>query len=78
MILNKKPLVSIIINCYNGSKYLSHTIESILNQTYTNFEVIFWDNKSTDNSKEIFKKRAYFYSNCQSYFAKGFEDIKKK
>lgn len=55
MILDKKPLVSIIINCYNGSKYLSHTIESILNQTYTNFEVIFWDNKSTDNSKEIFK-----------------------
>jgi S1-C subfamily serine protease len=29
-------------------------------------------------SKEIFNKRAYFYSNCQSYFAKGFEDIKKK
>ena len=50
-----KPLVSIIINCYNGEKYLNEAIDSIINQTYTNWEVIFWDNCSTDNSALIAK-----------------------
>ena len=47
------PLVSIIINCYNGEKYLSQTLDSVLKQTYKNWELIFWDNKSTDKSKKI-------------------------
>ena len=51
-----KPLVSIIMNCYNGSKYLDEALQSIINQTYKNWELIFWDNLSNDNSKEIFKK----------------------
>ena len=50
------PLLSIIINCFNGEKYLSECLKSILNQTYQDYEVIFWDNKSTDNSKNIFLK----------------------
>ena len=50
------PLLSIIINCFNGEKYLSECLKSILHQTYENYEVIFWDNKSTDNSKNIFFK----------------------
>tara|TARA_Y100001970_G_scaffold293827_1_gene443572 strand:- start:8773 stop:9708 length:936 start_codon:yes stop_codon:yes gene_type:complete len=49
------PLVSIIINCFNGEKYLKETIQSIYNQTYENWEIIFWDNLSTDNSKKIAK-----------------------
>lgn len=49
------PLVSIIVNCYNGEKFLRKCLESILNQTYKNWEVIFWDNASTDNSQKIFK-----------------------
>ena len=40
--MEDKPLVSIIVNCYNGEKYLRETIDSILNQTYHNYEVIFW------------------------------------
>ncbi len=48
-------LVSIILNCYNGEKYLKHSLSSIKNQTYKNWELIFWDNRSTDNSKEILK-----------------------
>ena len=52
----KNPLVSIIVNCFNGEKYLVQALESILNQTYKNWEVIFWDNQSTDNSKKIFLK----------------------
>ena len=47
-------LISIIVNCYNGEKYLKQTLESIQKQNYTNWELIFWDNQSTDNSKAIF------------------------
>tara|TARA_Y100000590_G_scaffold373707_1_gene437677 strand:- start:1077 stop:1979 length:903 start_codon:yes stop_codon:yes gene_type:complete len=49
-----KPLVSIIVNCFNGEKFLKEALASISNQTYNNWELIFWDNKSTDNSKKIF------------------------
>ena len=52
----KLPLVSIIVNCHNGQKYLSECIRSILNQTYKNFEIIFWDNFSTDESSKIIDK----------------------
>ena len=48
-----KPLVSIIINCYNSDKYIKQTIDSVLTQTYDNWEVIFYDNASTDDTKEI-------------------------
>ena len=47
--------VSIIINCYNGEQYLKEAIESVRSQTYQNFELILWDNLSTDRSAEIFK-----------------------
>lgn len=45
--------VSIIMPVYNAEKYLNEAIESILNQTYTNFELILINDASTDNSKEI-------------------------
>lgn len=51
----KLPLVSVIINCYNGGKYLRQAIESVLYQSYKNFEIIFWDNQSTDESAKIVK-----------------------
>ena len=49
----KSPLVSVIVNCHNGQKYLSECIKSILNQTYKNLEIIFWNNFSNDNSLQI-------------------------
>jgi len=52
---NKEKLVSIILNCFNGEQYLKEALNSIKNQTYKNWELIFWDNKSTDKSKQIFK-----------------------
>ena len=62
-----EPLVSIIVNCFNGEKYLKESLDSILNQTYKNWEIIFWDNRSTDQSSKIFKsykdqRFKYFYA----------------
>ena len=64
------PLVSIIINCYNGEKYLAEAINSIYSQTYKNWEIIFWDNASSDRSALIAKsydsKLKYYNSNFTS------------
>lgn len=49
----EQPLVSFVMNCYNGEKFLCRSLDSIKNQTYNNWELIFWDNCSTDRSKEI-------------------------
>ena len=51
----KKNLVSIILNCYNGEKYLKEALSSVIAQTHKNWELIFLDNRSTDNSKIILK-----------------------
>ena len=65
--MSNQPLVSIIVNCYNGEKYLHEAINSIVNQTYKNWEIIFWDNQSTDSSAKIYKsfnnkKFNYYYA----------------
>ena len=52
----KFPKVSVLMPCYNHEKYVAQSIESILNQTYPNIELIVLDNGSTDNSYEIIKK----------------------
>jgi len=59
------PFVSIIMNCYNSSTFLKEAIISVINQTYINFELIFWDNISTDSSAEIFKS---FSDNRLKYY----------
>jgi glycosyltransferase involved in cell wall biosynthesis len=48
-----EPLVSIIMNCFNGERFLKDAIDSICAQTYKNWEIIFWDNGSTDKSANI-------------------------
>ena len=53
--MNNFPKVSIIMNCLNGEKFLRDSLKSVLNQTYKNWELIFWDNLSIDNSKKILK-----------------------
>lgn len=49
-------LISVILPVYNGEEYLDEAIQSILNQTYTNFEFIIINDGSTDKSLEIIKK----------------------
>lgn len=50
------PLFSILIANYNNGRYLQEAIDSVLAQTYTNWEVILVDDKSTDKSFEIYEK----------------------
>ena len=57
--MNNQPLVSVIMNCYNGQKYLKEAIDSIYKQTYKNWEIIFWDNFSKDASAKIAKSYDY-------------------
>jgi glycosyltransferase involved in cell wall biosynthesis len=52
---NKKPIVSILIPCYNAEQWIAETIESALNQTYPHKEIIVVDDGSTDGSLEIIK-----------------------
>lgn len=47
-----KPLVSVICACYNQSKYLIESLESVKAQTYKNIEIIIWDDASKDDSVE--------------------------
>ena len=69
----KKKKVSIIINCYNSERYLKETLMSLIAQTHKDWELIFYDNNSDDNSYKIFKmfkdKRFKYYK------SKKFENL---
>ena len=47
------PHVSVILPVYNGEKYLRESLESVLAQTYQSFELIIWDDESTDSSVQL-------------------------
>ena len=51
--MNKKPTVSIIIPTYNRAHLVGRAIESVLNQTYQDFEIIVVDDDSTDNTQKV-------------------------
>ena len=63
--MKKKNLVSIIMNCHNGDKYLKEALNSVILQSYKRWELIFYDNNSTDKSAKILKsyrdKRIKYY-----------------
>ena len=49
------PLISVVTPCYNSSAYIAQTIESVLSQSYTDWEMIIVDDHSTDQSAAIVK-----------------------
>jgi len=53
---NKLPLVSVLMPVYNGFRFVSKAIESILNQTYPRIEILIADNGSSDETRKILKK----------------------
>ena len=51
----EKPVVSVVIATYNREKYIKRAIESVINQTYKNIELIIIDDGSTDNTGDVVK-----------------------
>lgn len=54
--MNKKPLVSVIMPVFNAGEFLVEALESMVHQTYRNFELIIVDDASTDNSWQVITK----------------------
>lgn len=50
------PKVSVIMPAYNAEKFIEKTINSILNQTYTDFELLIIDDCSTDNTMDVVRR----------------------
>lgn len=68
----KRPLVSIVLPVYNGEKYLEISIQSCINQTYKNWELLVIDDGSIDRTEEIVRKfekednRIHFFKNKEN------------
>ena len=54
--------VSIIIPAYNASEFISESIDSVLNQSYNNYEIIVVDDNSNDNTWDILQRYKKIYS----------------
>lgn len=54
--MSNQPLISIIAVCYNHQKYVVETLDSIINQTYTNIQLIIMDDCSSDNSVKVIQE----------------------
>ncbi len=66
----RNPLVSVLLPVFNGEEFLKQTIESVLNQTFVNFEFIIIDDGSTDSSRQIINsfddQRIVFIENSEN------------
>ena len=65
------PLVTIVVPSYNHERYIEACIDSVVNQTYSNLEIIVIDDGSTDSSPEILKSLAATYDIFATMLALG-------
>lgn len=56
--MEEKPLISVITPAYNAAKFIGETIESVINQTYSNWEMVIVDDCSKDETRSIIEKYA--------------------
>lgn len=66
-----KPLVSTLICTYNAERFFSSTIESVLNQSYKNQEILIWDDCSKDSTLEILRKLEKKHKNIKVFSIKN-------
>jgi glycosyltransferase involved in cell wall biosynthesis len=72
MTINKdRPLVSIVMATYNGELFLHQQLDSLVQQTYPNLEIIVVDDGSRDSTTEILKEYAARYANIKLFFNSG-------
>ena len=69
-----QPLVSVICACYNQSRYVIESLESVKNQTYKNLEIIIWDDASKDDSVKIIEEWISDHSDLNIQFIKNREN----
>lgn len=70
---NIKPEISVIMAVYNSERFLKEAVDSILNQTFTNFELIIIDDGSTDSSEKIINK--YLEADSRIVFLKNIKNL---
>ena len=63
-----QPAVSVIMNCYNGSRHLRSALRSLFAQTLCDYELVFYDNASTDESPAILQEVAAPFEDRTRYF----------
>jgi len=51
--MKNNPKVAVAINCFNHERFIAECVQSVINQTYTNWRIFFYDSNSTDRSREI-------------------------
>ena len=70
--MSMDDLISIVLPIYNGEKYMKQSIDSVINQTYANWELLIVDDGSTDNTAAIAREygekdnRIKYYKNPQN------------
>lgn len=66
--MNENSLISVIVPAYNVEKWLSRCLDSILNQTYKNIEIVVIDDGSKDNTKSLIDEYSHKYKNIISVY----------
>ena len=70
--MKETPLVTVIINCYNGEQYLREAIDSVLAQTFTDFVFLIINDGSTDNTEKIILS----YNDSRIQYVRNEENLK--